>query len=94
MYIQLLIEVAAIAGLSALGLLLTLTNYKLLAQVTALSGGEFESTPPGGDVTRLLRMHREYGRLFPEGKLVTRIRLMIALLFLCMLVASVAVRGF
>jgi hypothetical protein len=93
MSIRFLIEIAAIAGVSALGLLLTLTNYKLVAQVNAQSTEEFETTLPGGDVMRLLHMHREYGRLFPEGKLVLRIRVMMALFFVCLLLASVAVRG-
>ncbi len=94
MSIHLFIEVAAFAGVSTLGLLLTLTNSRLVAQVSALSSAEMETTPPSGDVMRLLHMHREYGRLFPEGKLVLQIRVMMALLFVCLLAASVAVRGF
>ncbi len=91
---HLLIEVAAFASVSALGLLLTLTNYKLVAQMSALRTAEVETTPPSGDVMQLLRLHREYGRRFPEGKLVLQIRVMTALLFASLLVASVAVRGF
>lgn len=94
MSIHFLIEVAAFAGVSALGLLLTLANYKLVAEVNSLSGQELELSRPGGDVVRLLQLHGEYNRLFPQGNLVFRIRLMTALMFACLLMASIAVRGF
>jgi hypothetical protein len=67
MIIRLLIEIAAIAGVSTLGFLLTLANYKLVGQVKAQSPQELQSTYAGEDVLKLLRLHREYRRLFPDG---------------------------
>lgn len=89
-----LIEGAAFAGVSTLGLLLTLANYRLVAQVNSLSPQELELSRVGGDVMKLMHLHREYQKLFPEGNLVLRIRVMMALMFVCLLVASLAVRGF
>jgi hypothetical protein len=94
MSIHPLIEASAFACVSTLGLLLTLANYKLVAQVNSLSPQQLELSRPGGDVARLLHLHREYRRLFPEGNLVFRIRLMMALMLVCLLMASAAVRGF
>lgn len=90
MFIRLLIEVAAIAGVSTLGLLLTLANYKLVGQVNALSPQELQSAYAGSDVLKLLRLHREYRRLFPEGNLHFKIRIMLVLMFMCMLAGAFA----
>lgn len=90
MFIRLLIEIAAVAGVSTLGLLLTLANYKLVGQVKALSPQELHSAYAGGDVLKLLRLHREYRRLFPDGNLHFKIRIMLVLMFMCMLAAAYA----
>jgi hypothetical protein len=92
MSIRLMLEIASMAGVSTLGFLLTLANYRLVAQVNSLCPQELEMSRPGGDVLKLLHLHREYRRLFPEGNLLFRIRIMIAMLFACMLVAVLAVR--
>ena len=90
MFIRLLIEVAAVAGVSALGLLLTLANYKLVGQVNALSPQELHSVYAGADVLKLLRFHREYRKLFPEGNLHFKIRIMLVMMFACMVAAAYA----
>jgi hypothetical protein len=90
MFIRLLIEVAAVAGVSTLGLLLTLANYKLVGQVNAQSPQELQSAYAGGDVLKLFHLHREYRRLFPEGNLHFKIRIMLVLMFMCMLAAAYA----
>jgi hypothetical protein len=90
MFIRLLIEVAAVAGVSTLGLLLTLANYKLVGQVNALAPRELHSTYAGGDVLKLLHLHREYRRLVPDGNLHFKIRIMLVLMFACMLAAAYA----
>jgi hypothetical protein len=94
MSIHFLIEGAAFVGASTFGLLLTLANYRLVAQVNSLSPQELEISRVGGDVMKLMHLHREYRKLFPEGNLVLQIRVMMALMFVCLLVASLAVRGF
>lgn len=90
MFIRLLIEIAAIAGVSTLGLLLTLANYKLVGQVNAQRPQELQSVYAGGDVLKLLHLHREYRRMFPDGNLHFKIRVMLLLLFACMLAAAYA----
>lgn len=87
-----MIEILAVAGVSAFGLLLTFANYKLVNKVNAHSPQELDAPHPGGDVLKLLHLHREYQRLFPEGNLHIRIRVMMALMFACLLVAALAGR--
>ena len=94
MPIGLLIEIAAVAGVSTLGLLLTLANYRLVGQVNSLCPQELQSAHAGADVLKLLHLHREYQRLFPEGNLLFKIRIMMVLMFACMLAAAFAVRNF
>lgn len=94
MSIRFLIEGTAFVGVSTLGLLLTLANYRLVAQVNSMSPQELEFSRVGGDVMKLMHLHREYQKLFPAGNLVFQIRVMMALMFVCLLVASLAVRGF
>jgi hypothetical protein len=92
MSIRLLIEVVAFAGVSTLGLLLTLANYKLVSEVNSLCPQELEFSRIGGDVMKLLHLHREYQRLVPGGNLHLRIRVMAVLMFACMVLGSLAGR--
>jgi hypothetical protein len=90
--IRILIEILAMAGVFTLGSLLTLANHKLVHKVNAQSPQELDSLHFAGDLMKMLHLHREYQRLFPDGKLHIQIRVMVALLFACMLVGAVAVR--
>jgi hypothetical protein len=76
---RLLIGIAAIAGVSVCGL--TVVNYEMVDQVNGRLPKDVQFSPLGWYLPKTLRLHREYRRLLPDGRLLLQIRLLIALMF-------------
>jgi hypothetical protein len=78
---RLLIGIAAIAGVSVCGLISTVVNHKMMDQVNGRLPKGVQFSPLGWYLPKTLRLHREYRRLFPDGRLLLQVRLLIALMF-------------
>jgi hypothetical protein len=91
---RLLIGIAAIAGGSVCGLISTLVNSKMVDQVNGKLPKDVQFSPLGWYLSKTLRLHREYRRLFPDGQLLLQVRLLIALGFGSLMVGAWAVGFF
>jgi hypothetical protein len=94
MTLRMIIGIAAIAGVSALGLLSSLTSYKMMDEVNARLPKERRFGPFGWWAGKTLHLHGEYRRLFPDGKLLARFWTTTALMFACLLAAAWAIGFF
>jgi hypothetical protein len=75
------IGIAAIAGASLCGLISTLVNDKMVNQVNGKLPKEMQFSSFGWYLSKTLRLHREYRRLFPDGELLLQARLLMAVGF-------------
>jgi hypothetical protein len=63
----------------------TIANIEMLEEVNSVLPKESQFSPMGWYLSKTLRLHREYKRLFPAGTLLTKVRLAIAFAFGCLL---------
>lgn len=91
---RLLIGIAAIAGVSVCGLISVHVNFKMMDQVNGRLPEDAQFSPLGWYVSKTLRLHREYRRLFPGGPLLLRVRLLTALMFGSLIVCAWALGFF
>jgi hypothetical protein len=94
MILRMIIGIAAIAGVSAFGLLSTITSYKMMDQVNARLPKDRRFARFGWWAGKTLSLHSEYRRLFPDGNLLARFWTITALMFSCLLVAAWAIGFF
>ena len=91
---RLLIGIAAIAGVSVCGLMSALANSNMGDQVNGKLPKDAQFSPLGWYLSKTLRLHREYRRLFPDGQLLLQVRLLIALGFGSLIVGAWALGFF
>lgn len=89
-----IVGIVAIAGVSTLGLLSSVTAHKMVDEVNARLPKELQLSPFGWYAGKTLHLHSEYRRLFPNGKLVARFWTITALMFVCLLVFAWAIGFF
>jgi hypothetical protein len=94
MTLRMITGIAAIAGVSAFGLLSTMISYKMMDQVNARLPKDRRFATFGWWAGKALRLHSEYRRLFPDGKLLARLWTITALMFACLLAAAWAIGFF
>ena len=85
MSVRMIIGIVATAGVSALGLLSSVTSYKIVDKVNSRLPKERQFSPFGWWAGKTLRLHSEYRRLFPDGNLVVRFWTITAMMFACLL---------
>jgi hypothetical protein len=79
--------IALLCGM-ACGMVATFTIFEMVSQVNdKLPKGE-QFFPLGWYLSKYRRHHGEYKRLFPDGRLLFRVRMLIALMFICLLVCA------
>ena len=91
---RLLIGIAAIAGVSVCGLIAAHGNSKMVDRVNGKLPKDVQFSPLGWYLSKTLRLHREYRRLFPDGQLLLQVRLLIALMFGSLVVCAWALGFF
>jgi hypothetical protein len=83
-----IIGIVALAGVSTLGLLSSVTSYKMVDEVNSRLPKDRQFSSFGWWAGKTLRMHSEYRRLFPEGNLVARFWTITIMMFACLLVLA------
>ena len=85
---RLVIGIGAVACVSVCGLLSTFASSGMVDQVNAKlpKAEQFEGL--GWFTEKTLRLHREYRRLYPEGRLLFKLRVLTVLMFTCLLVCA------
>jgi hypothetical protein len=85
---QVTIGIVALVSVSACGLLSTLANFLMVEKVNEKLPKEEQIGALGWYFSKTLRLHREYRRLYPDGYLVSIVRLLIALMIVCLLICG------
>lgn len=88
MSVRQVIGICALAGVAILGLLSSVTSLEMTTKVNAFLPADQQFSEMGWYLPKTIRLHREYRRLFPEGKLVMRTRAMGVLMLICLLTAG------
>jgi hypothetical protein len=75
-------------SVSACGLISTLANFLIMEKVNEMLPKDEQLGALGWYFSKTLRLHREYRRLYPEGHLVSMVRLLMALMIVCLLICG------
>ena len=71
--------------MAACGLLGAVANNEMVEEVNSRLPKDTQFSPMGWYLSKTLRLHREYKRLFPTGILLLKVRIAIAVAFGCLL---------
>jgi hypothetical protein len=85
---QVTIGIIALVSVSACGLISTLANFLIMEKVNEKLPKEKQIGALGWYFSKNLRLHREYRRLYPDGHLVSMVRLLMALMIACLLICG------
>jgi hypothetical protein len=85
---QVTIGIVALVSVSACGLISTLANLLMVEKVNEKLPKEEQIGALGWYFSKTLRLHREYRRLYPDGHLVSMVRLLMALIIVCLLISG------
>jgi hypothetical protein len=78
----------ALACVSVMGIISTLTGLEMVDKVNErLPEGE-QFDPLGWYTSKALRLHREYKRLFPDGRLHLKLWVLTGLMFACLVISA------
>ena len=85
---RLIVGIVALACVSVCGVVGSLVSFDMIDKVNEkLPQGE-QFAPLGWYYSKSRRLNREYKRLYPDGPLLSKIRLLLALMFACLLIAA------
>jgi hypothetical protein len=83
---RVIVGVVALACFSICGMLSTFTRYEMMDKVNEKLPKEEQFGALWWYASKYQRLNREYKRLYPDGDLLLKIRVLIALMFACLLV--------
>src|SRR5579859_1506105 len=72
---RVIVLVVAVAGMAACGLFGAISNMEMAEKVNSRLPKDAQFFPMGWYLSKTLRLHREYKRLFPTGTLLIKVRL-------------------
>jgi len=78
---RLIVGIVALACVSICGLVMTLTGFEMVERVNEKLPEEKQFETLGWYPSKTYRLHREYRKIYPEGRLLLRVRVLIALMF-------------
>ena len=85
---QVTIGIIALVSVSACGLISTLGSFLMVEKINEKLPKEEQIESLGWHFSKTLRLHREYRRLYPDGHLVLMVRLLMALMIVCLLICG------
>lgn len=83
---RLIVGIVALARLSICGLIVTFTGFEMVDRVNEKLPEEKQFETLGWYFSKTRRLHREYPRIYPQGRLLLKVRVLAALMFGCLLV--------
>lgn len=92
--VRLVIGILALAGMSLSCVISLLVGLRMVDEVNAMLPRELQFGLMVWYMTKTLRLHREYKRLFPSGGLLLKYRLATGAAFVCLLVCAWAMGFF
>jgi hypothetical protein len=85
---QVTIGIIGLVFVSACGLVSTLATFLMVEKVNEKLPKEEQIGALGWYFPKTLGLHREYRRLYPDGHLVSMVRLLMALMIVCLLICG------
>jgi hypothetical protein len=88
MAVRVIIGIVALACVSVCGIMLSLVSTEMVDKVNEKlpEGGQFGAL--GWYLPKTQRLHREYRRLYPDGRLLLRLRVLISVAIVCLLICA------
>ena len=83
---RVMIGALALAGAAVCALLSTIVSFQMVNQVNERLAKEDHLAELGWYLPKTLRLHREYKRLYPSGRLLRLVRVLGGLMFFCLLI--------
>ena len=71
---RVIVGIAAVVGTAACGLFGAILNLEMVEEVNSHLPQDSQFSPMGWYLSKTLRLHREYKRLFPTGTLLVKVR--------------------
>jgi hypothetical protein len=85
---RVIIGVVAVAGAAVCAVLSTTASFEMVNQVNERLVKEDQFAELGWHFPKTLRLHREYKRLYPSGRLLGRVYVLGGLMFFCLLICA------
>jgi len=83
---RVMVGIVALACGSICGMMGTLANFEMVDAVNEKLPKDEQFEVLGWYFSKTQRLHREYRRLYPDGRLLQRVRLLSALMAVCLLI--------
>jgi len=84
------VGLVALAGVSICGLVGSLTSMEMVDKVNEMLPKGEQFAPLGWYFSKYQRLNHEYKRLYPDGRLLLRVRVLTALMFACLLICALS----
>jgi len=85
---RIIIGIVALACVSICGLVATLANIEMMDKVNDKLPEEEQFATLGWHLSKQQRLQREYKTLYPTGPLLLKFRVVLALMFACLLICG------
>ncbi len=85
---RVIVGIVALACISICGLVATLANFELVDKVNDKLPNEEQFALLGWYWSKRQRLHHEYKRLYPEGRLLLKVCVLMALMLACLLICA------
>jgi hypothetical protein len=81
------VGIVALACVSICGVIATFANLEMVDKVNASLSKKDQFDALGWYFSKTQRLHREYKKLYPAGRLLLKLRVLMALMIGCLLIA-------
>jgi hypothetical protein len=83
-----MVTIVALACVSACGIIATIANFEMVEKVNDKLPKEEQFGALGWYLSKTLRLHLEYRRLYPDGRLVLKVRALLVLIIVCLFICA------
>ncbi len=80
---HIVVGIASLVCVSTCGMISTFANWEMMDKVNEKLPREEQFAALGWYLSKNLRLHREYKRLYPDGRLLLKVRVVTAIMFAC-----------
>jgi len=88
MTLRVIVGIVALACVSVFGLVASLINFEIMDKVNEELPEREQFAALGWYFSKYQRLHREYQRLYPDGRLRLKFRVALTLMFTCGLICA------
>ena len=85
---RVIVGIVALACVSICGMIGTFANFEMVDKVNDKLPKEEQFAVLGWYFAKTQRLHREYKRLYPDGHLLVKVRVLMALGIACLLISA------